>query len=92
MEKSDLLEELRHRFGSKYLATVLAARRAKQLQMGDHPPLIPDTEGKDPLTIAVEELVAGRLLVEKEGGAPVGPEGPVPEPEEEEKKDASESS
>ena len=76
MEGLDLLEELRRKFGSKYLVTVLAAKRAKQLQMGDHPPLIPDTEGKDPLTIALEELAAGRLLIEDEETVPVGPETP----------------
>ncbi|HIE08382.1 MAG TPA: DNA-directed RNA polymerase subunit omega [Armatimonadetes bacterium] len=83
MENLDLLEELRRKFGSKYLVTVLAAKRAKQLQMGDHPPLIPNTEGKDPLTIALEELAAGRLLVEDEGVTPVGPEAPIPGPAEE---------
>lgn len=86
MENLDLLEELRRKFGSKYLVTVLAAKRAKQLQMGEHPPLIPDTEGKDPLTIALEELATGRLLVEEEGATPVGPEEPVPGPTTEEGK------
>jgi len=86
MESLDLLEELRRRFGSKYLVTVLAAKRAKQLQSGEHPPLIPDVEGKDPLTIALEELAAGRLLVEEEE-KPVVPEEPLPGPAEGGKKE-----
>lgn len=87
----DLLEELRRKYGNKYLVTVLAAKRAKQLQSGEHPPLIPDAEGKDPLTIALEELATGRLLVEEEETTPIGPEEPLTASKEEggEKEDAS---
>ena len=90
MESLDLLEELRRKYGSKYLVTVLAAKRAKQLHSGEHPPLVPDTEGKDPLTIALEELAAGRLLVEEEGVTPVGPEEPIPQAPGEERKEGGE--
>ncbi len=75
-EKRDILELLVKKYGSKYLVTLLAAKRAKQLQMGDVPPLLPpeEADGKDPLTIALQELLEDKLLVEEEGRTPAAPE------------------
>ena len=47
-------------WGSKYSLVVLAARRAKQIKSGA-PPLI-DTHSRNPLTIALEEIAAGKVL------------------------------
>lgn len=46
-------------WGSKYSLVVLAARRAKQLKSGA-PPLI-QTNSRNPLTIALEEIAAGKI-------------------------------
>lgn len=46
-------------WGSKYSLVVLAAKRAKQIKNGA-PPLI-DTDTKNPLTIALEEIAAGKV-------------------------------
>lgn len=46
-------------WGSKYALVTLAAKRAKQLKSGA-PPLI-DTESRNPLTVALEEIAAGKV-------------------------------
>jgi len=46
-------------WGSKYSLVVLAARRAKQIKSGA-PPLI-QTSSRNPLTIALEEIAAGKI-------------------------------
>lgn len=46
-------------WGSKYSLVVLAARRAKQIKSGA-PPLI-KTSSRNPLTIALEEIAAGKV-------------------------------
>lgn len=46
-------------WGSKYSLVVLAAKRAKQLKSGA-PPLI-QTSSRNPLTIALEEIAAGKV-------------------------------
>lgn len=46
-------------WGSKYSLVVLAARRAKQIKSGA-PPLI-ETSSRNPLTIALEEIAAGKI-------------------------------
>ena len=46
-------------WGSKYSLVVLAAKRAKQLKNGA-PPLI-ETETRNPLTAALEEIAAGKV-------------------------------
>lgn len=46
-------------WGSKYSLVVLAAKRAKQIKSGA-PPLI-DTTSRNPLTIALEEIAAGKI-------------------------------
>ncbi len=52
---ADTLEK----WGSKYSLVVLAAKRAKQLKSGA-PPLI-QTNSRNPLTIALEEIAAGKV-------------------------------
>jgi len=47
-------------WGSKYSLVVLAAKRAKQIK-GGAPPLVP-TDSRNPLTIALEEIAAGKIL------------------------------
>ena len=46
-------------WGSKYSLVVLAAKRAKQIKSGA-PPLI-ETSSRNPLTIALEEIAAGKI-------------------------------
>lgn len=53
---ADTLEK----WGSKYSLVVLAAKRAKQIKSGA-PPLI-NTTSRNPLTIALEEIAAGKVL------------------------------
>ena len=53
---ADALEK----WGSKYSLVVLAAKRAKQIKSGA-PPLIA-TSSRNPLTIALEEIAAGRIF------------------------------
>lgn len=47
-------------WGSKYSLVVLAAKRAKQIKSGA-PPLI-ETNSRNPLTIALEEIAAGKIF------------------------------
>ncbi|MCE5198134.1 MAG: DNA-directed RNA polymerase subunit omega [Armatimonadota bacterium] len=46
-------------WGSKYALVVLAAKRAKQIKSGA-PPMI-NTDSRNPLTIALEEIAAGKI-------------------------------
>lgn len=52
---ADKLEKL----GSKYGLVVLAAKRAKQIKSGVQP--LVDTDSRNPLTIALEEIAAGKI-------------------------------
>lgn len=47
-------------WGSKYALVTLAAKRAKQLKSGA-PPLI-ETDSRNPLTVALEEIAAGKVI------------------------------
>jgi DNA-directed RNA polymerase subunit omega len=49
-------------WGSKFALVTLAAKRAKQLKSGA-PPLI-ETESRNPLTVALEEIAAGVITCE----------------------------
>jgi DNA-directed RNA polymerase subunit omega len=53
------LDALLERVGSKYAMVILAARRARQLVNGA-PPLV-ETPYTKPVSIALEELRAGKL-------------------------------
>lgn len=84
---ADKLENL----GSKYALVVLAAKRAKQIKSGVQPLI--NTDSRNPLTIALEEIAAGKITCEVPDTdiiAPVSPETEVaqllaiPEREEEE--------
>lgn len=55
---SDSIDELENKFGNRYDLVMIAAKRAKELQEG-HPPLI-RTDATNPLTIALEEIEAGK--------------------------------
>jgi DNA-directed RNA polymerase subunit omega len=70
------IDEMEERIGSRYDLVMLAAKRAKQLQEGA-PPLV-RTESTNPLTIALEEIAAGRYPRpegEPEGILPVSDAG-----------------
>ncbi len=60
---ADTIEE---RVGSRYSLVVLAAKRAKQIKEGA--PVLIETTSTNPLTIALEEIAAGKVTV---GAAPV---------------------
>ena len=47
--------------GSRYSLVVLAAKRAKQIKEGA--PLLIDTDSTNPLTIALEEIAAGKVSI-----------------------------
>ncbi len=53
--EADKLED----WGSKYALVALAAKRAKQIKAGA--PILVDTQSRNPLTIALEEIAAGRV-------------------------------
>jgi len=66
---ADIIEE---RVGSRYSLVVLAAKRAKQIKEGA--PVLIDTLSTNPLTIAMEEIAAGKVTVSQAEVAPVEPE------------------
>ena len=47
---------------SRYSIVLATAKRARQLISGSEP-LIADTEGKKPLSVAVEELYEGKIKI-----------------------------
>lgn len=47
---------------SRYSIVLATAKRARQLISGSEP-LVADTEGKKPLSIAVEELYEGKIKI-----------------------------
>ncbi len=88
---ADKLENL----GSKYALVVLAAKRAKQIKSGVQPLI--NTDSRNPLTIALEEIAAGKITCEVPDTdiiVPVSPETEVaqllaiPEHDEEEELEA----
>jgi DNA-directed RNA polymerase subunit omega len=56
------VEMLVARAGTRYAAAVIAAQRARQLSEGALP--VVGTEATNPLTVALEELAAGKLRAE----------------------------
>ena len=67
---ADTIED---RVKSRYSLVVLSAKRAKQIKEGA--PILIDTDSTNPLTIALEEIAAGKVTaIEAEGGEIV----PVP--------------
>ncbi len=63
---ADTIEE---RVGSRYSLVVLAAKRAKQIKEGA--PVLIETESTNPLTIALEEIAAGKVTVAPASITPV---------------------
>lgn len=55
---ADTIEE---RIGSRYSLVVVAAKRAKQIKEGA--PVLIETASTNPLTIALEEIAAGKVAV-----------------------------
>jgi DNA-directed RNA polymerase subunit omega len=56
---ADTIED---RVGSRYSLVVLAAKRAKQIKEGS--PVLIDTLSTNPLTIALEEIAAGKVTIQ----------------------------
>jgi DNA-directed RNA polymerase subunit omega len=57
------IDALTKKVDSKYTLVVLAAKRARELQVGDRP-LVP-TKSNKPVTIALEEIGADKLTYER---------------------------
>lgn len=57
------LEQLLNKVDSKYSLVVAAAKRGRQLMDG-HPKLV-DTQSHKPVTIALQEIGAGRVRLEQ---------------------------
>jgi DNA-directed RNA polymerase subunit omega len=55
------IDDLARRFGSRFDLVVAAAKRAGQIKDGA-PPLV-ETTSRNPLTIALEEIAAGKVLL-----------------------------
>lgn len=66
-------DTIEKRVGSKYSLVVIAAKRAKQIKEGA--PILIDTESTNPLTIAMEEIAAGKVTISEASITPV----PAPE-------------
>jgi DNA-directed RNA polymerase subunit omega len=66
-------------FGSRYAVVVVAARRAMRIREGSEP--LVDVDSKNPLTIALTELAAGKIH----------PEAPAPVEEDEEEAEDEEA-
>ncbi len=57
----DFVEELIDRLGSSYDLVVAAAKRARQLRDGARP--LVDIDSKNPLTIALQEIAEGSIIL-----------------------------
>jgi DNA-directed RNA polymerase subunit omega len=53
------IESLLARIPNKYLLVMIAARRARELRSGQLP--LVDVDSQNPVTIALEEVAAGRV-------------------------------
>lgn len=60
---ADTIED---KVGSRYSLVVLAAKRAKQIKEGS--PVLIDTESTNPLTVAMEEIAAGKVTAQEASG------------------------
>ncbi len=69
------IDDLLGQVDSKYTLVIMAARRARQInsyysQLGEGigefvPPLVPADPGRKPLSLALEEIVAGKIAYER---------------------------
>lgn len=57
------LDQLVEKVDSKYTLVILAARRGRDIQTGK--PKQVDSRSNKPVTVALEELVAGKLFFER---------------------------
>lgn len=57
------LDQLLERVDSKYTLVILSAKRGRDLQAGESKQV--DSRSNKPVTIALEELVAGKLFFER---------------------------
>ena len=57
------IDELSQKFGSRYSLVIATAKRARQLKEGA-PPLV-ETTSRNPISIALEEIMAGKVLLGK---------------------------
>lgn len=73
------IEELMDRVGSRFSLVVAAAKRARQLKDGAVPLVSCDSE--NPLTIALHEIAAGKVVVKPPGEPGDEPAIEVAEPE-----------
>ena len=48
---------------SRYSVVIATAKRARQLVAGEDTPLVPNAEGRKPLSIAVDELYHGLVKI-----------------------------
>jgi DNA-directed RNA polymerase subunit omega len=84
MQRKKTIEDLAEDAGGMFALVVAAAKRAKQLKEGRQ--RVTECPSANPLTIAIQELVDGKVLVrppgEKDGAAEAGgePEGETAEP------------
>jgi DNA-directed RNA polymerase subunit omega len=56
------IETLLERVPNKYLLVMLAAKRARELRAGQLP--LVDVDSQNPVTVALEEIAAGRIKPE----------------------------
>lgn len=54
-------DTIEHQMGSKYSLVVIAAKRAKQIKEGA--PILIETDSTNTLTIAMEEIAAGKVTI-----------------------------
>ncbi len=54
-------DNIKQNIGSRYSLVVIAAKRAKQIKEGA--PILIDTLSTNPLTIAMEEIAAGKVTI-----------------------------
>ena len=78
------IEELLKRCGSVYKLVILAAKRAKELAEGA-PPLV-ETDQRKVTSVALEEILQGRVLYQVEESAGGGKRGRGAKAKEEKKK------
>jgi len=57
------LDQLAERVDAKYTLVIIAARRGRDIQAGKNKQV--DSRSNKPVTIALEELVAGKLFFER---------------------------
>ena len=67
---ADTIEKM---VGSRYSLVILAAKRAKQIKEGA--PILIDTASTNPLTIALEEIAAGKVTINPASALQPQPEG-----------------